>query len=118
MNDSLGRSLHASARRGHVAVLTELLDAGAGHNDDALWSAAVNGHVPLQPLLLSRGACVHYESDLALRLAAFHGRQEMMAFLLDNGADLHTERCRGLAECMPGVSNAGAITSAPSYVTL
>jgi ankyrin repeat protein len=82
--------LNIAASRGHLDVMTALLDAtpyrrGRPH-DDALCSAAEHGQVPAAALLLARGADIHCYNHAPLRIAAGYGKLEMARFLLDNGA--------------------------------
>ncbi|KAJ3110889.1 hypothetical protein HDU96_006166 [Phlyctochytrium bullatum] len=61
--------LHVSARRGHVAVLSRLLDRGVGdgvaQDDEEWWTpvfhAAAGGHADVVAMLLGRGASVDDE---------------------------------------------------------
>ena len=87
-NYSYDYPLRSAATGGHVAVMTELLEAGAHDINSAFLCAAAGGHVPAAALLLARGANIHYNNDDALQLAADQDHLDMAAFLLDNGADL------------------------------
>ena len=82
--------LISTAHRGHLAVATALLDAGAGQVDRALWYAAVSSHPHVAALLLDRGADVHYLDDYPLRISAHLGYLEVVRLFLDRGADVHT----------------------------
>ena len=79
-------SLMHSARRGHLAVVTALLDAGAGEINTALLDAAISGHTHVAALLH-----VHYLSDASLCHSAMRGLLEMARLLLDRGANVHEE---------------------------
>ena len=84
-----------AAWRGHLAVVTVLLDVGAGRRDEALLWAAYSGRTPVVALLLDRGADIHYQWDSSLQIAAMSGHLEPVALLLDRGADVNTDN--GLA---------------------
>ena len=79
-----------AAERGHLAVVTALLDAGAEiHDGFAICWASVGGHTPVVALLLDRGADVNYGDGIPLRNAAREGRLETTRLLLDRGANVH-----------------------------
>ena len=87
-----------AAERGQAAVVTVLLDAGAGGLNASLLFSARSGHVHVAALLLDRGADVHYVVDAPLRYAALHGFLETVRLLLDRGADVHALQERALRE--------------------
>ena len=73
---------------------TPLLEARNDHSpgrrvDQALISAACNGHVEAAELLLAAGADVHANHDWALRLASMQGHAAVVALLLQHGANVH-----------------------------
>jgi len=60
------------------------LQAGA---DQALRSAARNGHLEVVKYLLERGADLHSFGDYAIRCAAKNGYLEVVKYLVERGAD-------------------------------
>ena len=84
--------LMRSADGGHLAVVTVLLDAGAGQLNPALFYTALSGHAQVAALLLDRGADVHYADDASLRYSAERGYVEMVRLFLDRGADMHARQ--------------------------
>ena len=97
-------ALEMASFRGHVAVVTVLLDAGALglEVDAALLEAARRGQTLFVALLLDRGADVHYTNDWPLQEAAFYGRVETLLFLLERGADIHADNERALRMAREG----------------
>ena len=81
-----------SAISGHVAVVTVLLDAGAGRLNSAFLFTSLSGHPGVAALLLDRGADVHYLNELPLRHSAECGYLELTRLLLDRGADVHSQQ--------------------------
>ena len=91
-----------SASRGHLAVVTLLLDAGAQWLDGALLQAGRRGHTPVVALLLYRGADVHYLDDIPLQEAAAKGRLETARLLLERGADVHADNELAIRQAREG----------------
>ena len=84
-------ALNTASSRGHLAVVTVLLDAGANqHLGSSLTRSATGGHTAVAALLLDRGADVHYGQDLPLQTAA-RGHLETVRLLLDHGANAQNE---------------------------
>ena len=81
-----------AARRGHLAVVEALLDAGAGELAIALCGAADRGQTAVVALLLDRGVSVHVIGDGPLYNAAHWGYLEMASLLLRQGADPEARR--------------------------
>ena len=89
--------LHFACANGHVNIAKELLDRGAGIEDQnenghtPLMEAASNGLVEVARLLLEKGAGINaYSSEFkesALTLACYKGHFHMVKFLLEAGAD-------------------------------
>ncbi|PLW27807.1 hypothetical protein PCASD_20428 [Puccinia coronata f. sp. avenae] len=90
--------LHLAAQRGDTEATRQLLDSQLAHSTDAdhqqitaLHWAAINGHVALASLLISRGAVVDaFGGQLhatPLMWAARNGRVQIVHLLLQNGAD-------------------------------
>jgi len=88
--------LSAAAQRGHLSVITVLLDRGAevglapSGEPTALMYAAGGGHLPVVDRLISAGADVDRVIDgdgTALILAARNGQHEVVERLLGRGAD-------------------------------
>ena len=75
-----------AARRGYMAVVEALLDAGAGQLDWALKVAAYGGQTAVVSLLIDRGANVHHQNEAALMHAAGQGHMETITLLLQRGA--------------------------------
>ena len=90
--------LRQASSRGHLAVATVLLDAGATQLDTSLYVSAGVGHTAVAALMLDRGADVHYLGDVTLLNAAWGGRLEMVRLLLDRGADIHEGNERALRD--------------------
>ena len=90
--------LHAAAHRGHVEVVTFLLDNGAfistvdGVNLTALQIAAENGHFEVVKALYNAGAVADQTS---LHHAAANGRLEVVKYLLKIGVRDRCIRCDG-----------------------
>ena len=90
--------LHAAAHRGHVEVVTFLLDNGAfistvdGVNLTALQIAAENGHLEVVKALYNAGAVADQTS---LHHAAANGRLEVVKYLLKIGVRDRCIRCDG-----------------------
>ena len=90
--------LHAAAHRGHVEVVTFLLDNGAfistvdGVNLTALQIAAENGHLEVVKALYDAGAVADQTS---LHHAAANGRLEVVKYLLKIGVRDRCIRCDG-----------------------
>ena len=84
-------ALMVSSHNGHLAVVSVLLDAGAGDLDYALFCTSQNGHTGVVALLLDLGADVHFEQDYPLQLAARGGYVDTVRLLLDRGADVHAD---------------------------
>ena len=89
--------LHCACANGHVSIVKELLERGAGIEDQnenghtPLMEAASNGLVDIARILLERGAGINaYSSGFkegALTLACYKVHYEMVKFLLEEGAD-------------------------------
>ena len=90
--------LHAAAHRGHVEVVTFLLDNGAfistvdGVNLTAIQIAAENGHFEVVKALYNAGAVADQTS---LHHAAANGRLEVVKYLLKIGVRDRCIRCDG-----------------------
>ena len=90
--------LHAAAHRGHVEVVTFLLDNGAfistvdGVNLTALQIAAENGHLEVVKALYNAGAAADQTS---LHHAAANGRLEVVKYLMKIGVRDRCIRCDG-----------------------
>ena len=84
-------ALEWSARHGHLAVATALLDAGAVERDAALHTAAFYGHTPVVALLLDRGADVSFDDGEPLIVSAQNGHLATATLLLDRGADVNAQ---------------------------
>ncbi len=69
-----------------IALMMQIDEGG---EDDALISAAEDGHLDVVGLLLEHGAHVHAVDDLALRFAATKGHRDVVRLLLEHGADIH-----------------------------
>ena len=92
-----GEALLGAARSGDVALLVELLDAGAEidstgpYGNSALIVAATQGHDEVVRLLLERGADAEHKEAFygagALDMALFNGHPETARILLENGSD-------------------------------
>lgn len=89
--------LHAAARVGSVAVVSELLDRGADPNRAALYGvtplmqAAANGRIEVVTVLLQAGADPNARDlfgKTALHDAALRGNSRLTNYLLERGADL------------------------------
>jgi ankyrin repeat protein len=87
-----------AAERGHVAVIRELLDAGANIAGDCgcvtrespLWAAVVNGQLAAATELLRRGADPNHRARSGigcLHAAAMRGDLALVDLLLQHGAD-------------------------------
>ncbi|KAJ2842484.1 hypothetical protein IWW36_005891, partial [Coemansia brasiliensis] len=86
--------LRIAAGLGHVAVVQQLLDAGADANaaeGEPLALAAGNGHVQVVRLLLARRASAQSSHSRALRAAVMTGDAAIACIeeLLAHGADAH-----------------------------
>jgi Ankyrin repeats (3 copies) len=91
----LGTPLHISARRGHIEVVSLLIehfpnvDILGRYDGSALHEASAMGHLEIGEMLLSHGADVNFRSDTgwtALHWAALHGELEFARMLLEHGA--------------------------------
>lgn len=106
---TLGRDLLAAARRGDVAAVTMLVDAGAdinwrGSRDDAkpaLFVAVEHDRVDVLQLLIARGADVNRREKFfhthvtPLMTAALEGSENTARVLIAAGADVHYVDERG-----------------------
>lgn len=102
VEDDRGRSpLHHAASKGHIDVMTLLLDKGANINaqdesgNKPLHYAANNGHIEVAKLLLKKGANVNAETECggtALGNAVYKRDFDMARLLLENGATFHSGR--------------------------
>ncbi|KAJ2454061.1 hypothetical protein EV183_001784 [Coemansia sp. RSA 2336] len=87
-------ALRIAAGLGHVAIVQQLLDAGADADaaeGEPLALAAGNGHVQVVRLLLERGASARSSHSQALRAAVMTGDAATACIeeLLAYGADMH-----------------------------
>ena len=89
-------ALRQASSKGHFAVVTLLLDAGATQLCSSLFRSSAGGHTPVVALLLNRGADIHCSDDLPLQSAAREGHLETVRLLLDRGADVHASNERAL----------------------
>jgi len=85
-----GRSL-ADLQRGAWRLLRRDYGMPVDHIQ-MLGHMARNGRLDLLDLLITRGANLHAEGEMALRLAARHGHEVMVQRLLALGCDPHAER--------------------------
>lgn len=90
--------LHLAAQRGDIEAVKQLLDSNLAHPTDvdhqqitALHWSAINGHLNLSSLLISRGAVIDaFGGQLVatpLMWAARNGRVQIVHLLLKHGAD-------------------------------
>ena len=92
-------ALVQSARNGHLAVVTALLNAGAVSLGRAFQKEASMGKTPVVALLLDRGVDIHREDDDALISSAYGGYVETTQLLLDRGANVHARNDLALRMC-------------------
>jgi hypothetical protein len=98
---------------GDVAVICSMLAAGVDEHgtplleartdidsrrrvDQALISAACNGHCEAAELLLAAGANVHENNDWPLRAASWRGHLAIVRLLLQHGANVHAKKDEAL----------------------
>lgn len=75
-----------ACKRGEIAVITTLVNAGANirsNNDAALSAAAEYGQADAVKFLLDHGACVNAHNGRALYLAAEHGHIDTMQVIFE-----------------------------------
>ena len=108
-SDKGDTALHWAAIGGHVAVMEDLIAAGAGWAVECHWNkfrtatrplhwAARGGQVPAIQVLLVAGANVHAQDttgSTALHMAGDSGSAEAVDALLAAGADVHGKNIRG-----------------------
>ena len=87
INYAHGSAIAWAASGGYLAVVTTLLDRGAGFRGNALAQAAGGDQAHVVALLLDRGVDVHHNNDAALRAAARYGSLRAARVLLASGAD-------------------------------
>jgi ankyrin repeat protein len=96
-----GSALGAAAYKGHLEVITHLIEAGANVNargtrsGTVLQMACVGGHKAIVQSLVEAGADVNAKAGqacgTALVAAASHQYSEIMKFLMQNGAHVDVE---------------------------
>ena len=96
MTDKWGQTpLYKSSRKGHLAAVKLLLDAGADVNKSdnggytPLHESSYAGHKEVMKALLNKGADVNKRAnsgDTALHRAAMQGHADVVKLLLDDGA--------------------------------
>jgi len=98
-----GTLLHVASSRGHLNVVSLLLDHGADINmtnnrqRTALCAAYVGRHLEVMRLLLDRGAAADIQYDsfgLLTHDASYHGRVEVLRLLLQHNADVDATSTR------------------------
>ncbi|KAJ3282606.1 hypothetical protein HK104_010811 [Borealophlyctis nickersoniae] len=86
------RAMGVAARAGHVDVVQAFLDRGEDDENKgvALMGASDSGHADVVRLLLEAGADVHFEHDIAIKVAIgpSFGHGEVLQILIDAGADI------------------------------
>ncbi|MFC5322045.1 ankyrin repeat domain-containing protein [Bradyrhizobium oligotrophicum] len=98
--------LMKAAHLGNVAVIRELLAAGAAigaknaDGNNALWLACVGQHLDVVDVLAEAGIDIDNRNDngaTALMYASSSGKAEVVAHLLARGADISTETLDGFS---------------------
>jgi hypothetical protein len=109
-DDKKFQALHYSAKLGHLALTSMLLDRHAdieaktlAGNTPLEWAAS-NGHWQVVRLLLQRGAG---HTGNALQITAFHGNLELVRVMIENGADVRSKYI--------GVSNISLLAQNSAY---
>ncbi|KAJ7135325.1 hypothetical protein C8R46DRAFT_1201582 [Mycena filopes] len=92
-----GNALQAASIKGHLDIVTVLLDHGAkidmycGLHGSVLQAASVGGHLDIAQLLLEKGAKINLPvgsfGDITLQAAAVIGHLALTKLLLDYGAN-------------------------------
>ncbi len=88
---SLDKMLIEMAKEGSVKGVSMMLSKGAdihAQNDLALMWASLKGHLEVVKYLTEHGAD-DVHNDLALRLASEKGHLEVVKYLVEHGADVH-----------------------------
>ncbi|NPV23766.1 hypothetical protein HL668_23055 [Bradyrhizobium sp. 81013] len=123
--------LMKAAHLGNVAVIRELLAAGAdisarnADGNNALWLACVGRHLDAIDALVEAGIDVDNSNDngaTALMYASSSGRADVVAHLLAKGANISTETLDGFSaldmaaslECLTLLRNAARAAKAPT----
>jgi thiosulfate/3-mercaptopyruvate sulfurtransferase len=123
--------LMKAAHLGNVAVIRELLAAGAeisarnADGNNALWLACVGRHLDAIDALVEAGIDVDNSNDngaTALMYASSSGKADVVAHLLAKGANISTETLDGFSaldmaasvECLTLLRNAAKAAKAPT----
>jgi cytochrome c len=120
--------IHDATKKGDVAAIGAVLDAGADVNEvdvvTALYIASDDGNVKVASLLIDRGADVNLPArwGTPLYVAALRGHAEIVKLLLDHGAKpdqvwksllpLHVAAQTGCLTCVSLLVEAGADVNA------
>jgi ankyrin repeat protein len=59
------------------------------NNDQALYRAAINGHLDVVECLIKYGADIHASNNRSLINASYYGRLSVVEYLIAHGADIH-----------------------------
>ena len=84
-------SLIAACERGHAIVAKYLIKMTSPDKkiiNNVFINALLNNHLPIVKLLLKNGADIHFNNDLALRLACKKGLLDIVKFLVVSGANI------------------------------
>ena len=90
-NDDYAYASHLAVEKGHVGVVSSLLNHNAVDVDIALPDASFYGYDEMVSMLLNAGADVHADDDEALRWASEYGYLKVVSLLLDAGANVHAK---------------------------
>ncbi len=88
-NQLNGFILRYIAQNNYIDVLKYLLSEGSPNIDDSLMFASSFGRLGMIKYILSLGADIHYDDDIALRIAFSHNQIDAVIELLNHGADIH-----------------------------
>ena len=84
-------SVRWASAYGHLEIVKYLVSQGANvcyNNNIAVRYAAVNGHLEVVKYLVSQGANVRANNDYAIRFASQFGHLEIVKYLVSQGADI------------------------------